>query len=328
LNLGRAEWAFYHGPIIVPDEGTMAFWTPGNFPLEPSTSSLNAAGATAISRVLPTNPAFDLASFLGELRQGGLKSPGLETLKEKSSYLRSSGSEYLNVEFGWLPLVSDLQSFARAVKTSRKTIDQYRRGSDRKIRRRYEFPLDLQTRTGSGTAFARPSVANVGLDVQVHETQTTKRWFSGAFRYHVPVGDDTYSKLQRYEGYANQILGTRLDPEAVWNLAPWSWAVDWFTNAGDVAHNISTLGFDGLVMQYGYIMETRSVEGTMTATVRPTSQSRTLNRATPMYRTYEYTWKKRQPANPYGFGIDDTSLTTRQLAVLAALGLTKSNRDW
>jgi hypothetical protein len=38
-------------------------------------------------------------------------------------------------------------------------------------------------------------------------------------------------------------------------------------------------------------------------------------------------WKERVRANPYGFGIDDISLSARQLAILAALGLTRGQRN-
>jgi hypothetical protein len=119
-------------------------------------------------------------------------------------------------------------------------------------------------------------------------------------------------------------LGTRITPELIWELTPWSWAVDWFTNAGDVIHNISQLGSDGLVMQYGYAMRHMRVHeyhrghysfsdsvGTHVGTVA---------------REIGSEWKQRVAAHPYGFGIDDTSLSARQTAILAALGLTRGHR--
>lgn len=110
-----------------------------------------------------------------------------------------------------------------------------------------------------------------------------------------------------------------MTPEVLWELAPWSWAVDWFSNTGDVIHNISTLGYDGLVMEYGYMMThtqyDRRVEAT--ALVNGVSVSaRTVSRRET---------KRRTVATPYGFGIDDTTLSPRQLAILAALGLSRRN---
>jgi len=170
-----------------------------------------------------------------------------------------------------------------------------------------------------------PSNTGIITSCTASETYELRYWFSGAFRYHVPIGDSTWERLSRYEQYSNYLFGTRITPEVVWNLAPWSWAVDWFTNAGDVIHNISTLGFDGLVMQYGYAMrqELRKAVIVHTTTGNGFSGLAAGLRAS---RTEVIEFKQRVPANPYGFGIDDISLSKTQLAILAALGLTRGKR--
>lgn len=284
---------------------------------------MNAFGTSAIARVLPTNPNASLATAIGELRQEGLpRLPG-SSLKDSTSNARKAGGEYLNIEFGWLPLVADLQAFAASVRNSRQLIDQYVRDSDRKIRRRYTPEAQTSTSVHTGTAqFFGQNIS--GANATVTRTESTKLWFSGAFKYHVPVGDDFYSRLLRYEALANHLFGTRITPELVWNLAPWSWAVDWFTNVGDVVHNISLLGVDGLVMQYGYAMRHMRVAEHVSGGY---SFSDSLGEhAGHAQRLVASEWKQRVRANPYGFGIDDTSLSERQLAVLAALGLTKGKR--
>jgi hypothetical protein len=135
-------------------------------------------------------------------------------------------------------------------------------------------------------------------------------------------------RLRRYEALANHLFGTRITPELVWNLAPWSWAFDWFTNAGDVIHNISLLGVDGLVLQYGYAMRSMNVKHEMVQTVTSGLGGRNLGFGGLTSTRLVFTeTKQRIRANPYGFGIDDLSLSGRQLAILAALGLTKGKRD-
>jgi hypothetical protein len=288
-----------------------------------SGSVMDAFGTSAIARVLPTNPNASLATAIGELRQDGLpRLPG-SSLKDSTSNARKAGGEYLNVEFGWLPLVSDLQDFARSVRNSRQLIDQYVRDSDRKIRRRYtpEGVESTSVFTGTGRFFGQNII---GTGTTVSRKDDTRLWFSGAFKYHVPIDDGFYNRLLRFEALANHLFGTRITPELVWNLAPWSWAVDWFTNAGDVIHNISLLGVDGLVMQYGYAMRHHSVSELISGGFSFVESGKTHSGWCQRLVATEY--KQRVRANPYGFGIDDVSLSNAQLAILAALGLSRGKR--
>lgn len=308
--------------------GSITGYTVGSLtptPASASVGSLNSYGASAVAASLPTNPNASLAVALGELHADGLpKIPGA-SLKEQTAIARRAGDEYLNVEFGWLPLVRDLQAFAHSVKDAHALIAQYRKGSDQKIRRRAGGPSVASSGVFSGVGSMNPSNTGIITSCTASETYELRYWFSGAFRYHVPIGDSTWERLSRYEQYSNYLFGTRITPEVVWNLAPWSWAVDWFTNAGDVIHNISTLGFDGLVMQYGYAMrqELRKAVIVHTTTGNGFSGVAAGLRAS---RTEVIEFKQRVPANPYGFGIDDISLSKTQLAILAALGLTRGKR--
>ncbi len=284
---------------------------------------LNTFGTSAIARVLPTNPISGLATALGELKKDGLPSLPGSSMRDRVDLARRSGNEFLNIEFGWLPLVNDVRKFADAVKRSRILIDQYIRDSDRQVRRRFTpQPVTLETTTFTGTG---RGVGGINMpNSTVTRSVTERYWFSGAFKYHVPVGDDFYSRLRYYEAISNRLYGTRITPEVIWNLAPWSWAVDWFTNAGDVIHNISQLGSDGLVMRYGYAMRHMSVDELGSGRF-DISDNRGRHTGLLQLRVGSE-FKRRVRANPYGFGIDDTSLSAIQLAILAALGLTRGQR--
>jgi hypothetical protein len=121
---------------------------------------------------------------------------------------------------------------------------------------------------------------------------------------------------------AKKLLGLSLTPDTVWNLTPWSWMVDWVSNAGDVVSNISDALFDGLVLRYGYMME-HTLTSDEYFFVGPTGFQPT-NGPRPSSITLHHEVKKRVKATPYGFGLTWTSFTTRQLAILAALGITRS----
>jgi hypothetical protein len=276
-------------------------------------SELYAKGTTAIARVEPTSPAFEGATALGELLSDGLPAvTGASYLKERARFHRETGGEYLNVQFGWKPFLSDIQTFAKSVKESEKILNQYRKGSGTQIRRRYEFPEDRRTTMGTGALYAQQPM-NVFLTGSITEQVYSQTWFSGAFKYYIPTSETQLGKFREWSSMANHLLGFKVTPETVWNIAPWSWAADWFANTGDVIHNISAMGRDGQVMSYGYVMDTKSVDTTYVGS---------YSGSTALRQTLEE-WKKRVWATPYGFGVDLKSLTQSQVAILVALGLSK-----
>jgi hypothetical protein len=117
-----------------------------------------------------------------------------------------------------------------------------------------------------------------------------------------------------------EILGLDLTPSTLWNLAPWTWAVDWFSNAGDVISNMSDWQDDGLVLRYGYMME--HSRATYAYTFEgPTGLNGSLR---PQPVVYVSESKRRVKATPFGFGLTWGGLTPIQLAIAAALGISKS----
>jgi len=297
----------------------------------PARAYLNGLGATAIARSIPTNPVFDAAQFIGELHEGLPRAMGVSLWRDRALRARSAGGEYLNVEFGWKPLVSDLQKFARAVKTSHKVLTQYSRDSGRKIRRRYYFPSEVTTTTADSVVQVYPAI-DVGMwhgnstsfprtTIQTTQVDT---WFSGAFTYYLNVGQKPADRLDRHLQEANKLLGVRLTPDVLWELAPWSWAADWVGNVGDIAHNVSAFASDGLAMPYGYLMQEKSVQ-----TVHTMRDVWPKNFATPFNLVNEFgtITQARIAASPFGFGLKFDTLSGRQQAIVGALGLSRAPRS-
>lgn len=288
-----------------------------------------AKGTTAIARTIPTNPAASTAQFLGELREGLPRLPG-------RSYVRrggpgSIGDEYLNYEFGIKPFVSDLQSIWGAVDSAETRIRQLQRDSGKLVRRRYSFPVERTTspeelvhslwpgkpalRTGSTGAF--PSVTGKLYRVRTTEVRT---WFSGAYTYLYPKGDSALDRARRAASNLRATLGLDISPELLWELTPWSWAFDWISNMGDVMTNISRFSRDGLVMRYGYVMCTWKCTDTYTLV----GQSWYGIGSPTLSQSFTTTVKKRVKATPYGFALDPDTFTTRQWAILGALGISRA----
>jgi len=303
-------------------------------------------GGTAINRVRPNKPILNLSETIGELRNlGGIpKMMGSMIIRARTvrDLFREGGNEYLNAQFGWAPLQRDVMALAEYALTSRTALAQYRRELERLVRRRYQFDDVIETveglskSVGSSSYELDPQAPFGGTPVvgtrsatitPVEITRTvTKSYFSGGFRIYsseLPYLDDYLAKI---ETEANTLLGTRLDPEVLWNLQPWSWLADYFVNFGDVLSNISAYTSDGVVMQYGYLMREQEIrkeiffprgvwKRTGTSTWSPTSDPFTV--------TLTSHSKTRVKASPFGFGLNPETFTERQWAILLALGLSK-----
>jgi len=286
-------------------------------------TDVNVLGTYAVRACAPTNPVANLANALGELKRDGLPStPTLETWRSRTISARNAGSEYLNVEFGWNPLLSDIRKTAYALKNSQKLIESYVRNSGRKIHRSLEFPLQSSTTiTDEGDQYPTPITLNSTMTTKgrrTKETTVTKRtWFEGCFTYYVEQGDYFLARAKRYEQLANKLLGTRITPEVLYNLAPWSWALDWIVDLGAVIGNISAFLFDGLIMQYGYVMQETVITDVYTLTGATCG-----NKPVQLSQTFGSIQKLRRKATPYGFGLNPNTFSARQWAILAALGLT------
>lgn len=312
-------------------------WWKTNFPTVPwsSESALLAKGTTAIARCKPTNPAADLGVGLAEvLREGVPSLPGISTWKDRTDPLRGASSEFLNTVFGWQPLVSEIRSVASAASRQDQLWRQYQRDAGRVVRRRYSFPTE-KTVVDRGSQFDRsPTPAAYGSSIApcwskatgtLHRTLTTVRdvWFSGAFTYYLPKaeGEGALSSWFNSMMKLKSIYGLTLDPDVVWNLTPWSWAFDWISNAGDVISNVTDSVTDGLVLRYGYVMEhvTEYYEYSLTG-LRPRKGNAPSDLSLVLVREN----KQRLRATPYGFGLSWDSFSPKQLAILAALGITRS----
>lgn len=299
-----------------------------------SDSVLNVAGATAISRCKPTSSGVELGTAIGEIRKDGLPHLiGSSTWEARTKRAKGAASDYLNVVFGWKPLIADITDFGKTVKKSDHVMQQYDADRGNTVRRQYEFPPDIGGTTDvilssamppdsggmtTSNAFTAPFQSTGVWRRRI--TTSTRRWFKGAFVYGVPNGIYSGSESAEFAARADRLVGVSLTPDLLWNLSPWSWAVDWFTNTGDVLSNVSDYVSQGLVMQYGYIMETKVTKATYSLE-GPVYYGKAVS-VPPA--TLTITSKARVRANPFGFGITWDGLSLSQAAILSALGISRS----
>lgn len=309
--------------------------TPTDYIAPTSDSQLDAVGSLLMSKALPTNPLSGMGQFLGELRKDGLPSlPTIKAWKNKAAYFKrlgkSGSDEYLNVQFGWMPFIKDIVDFCSVVKNASKHIQQYQKDSGRPIRRRRSLPAqqNITTTVLSKNAYGIPAgpigVYSSSGTLTKTVNVTTEQWASFCFTYFLPVDDGTaISKFRRYEALASKLFGLRLTPDLLWKLAPWSWAVDWVTNAGAIIRNWSAFQNDGLVLRYGYVMERKTSVTQYTLEGVRFKSGRTLN----ISQAITSETKSRRRATPYGFGLNPQSFSAFQWSIIAALGISKAPRS-
>ncbi|DAD52082.1 maturation protein [ssRNA phage Gerhypos.4_31] len=312
-------------------------------------SDLPAYAQTAYAKASPTPSMFSLSQFLGEVHEG-LPRFGLQLLTRTQS-LKAVGSDYLNVEFGWIPFISDLQSAGQAL-LGATTALLGPRGPLHRLRREAAFsdsrsasygpsivtPLTW-VGTSSGTTestfypfekgivpkgpFGSLGNGNIRLiadKVTISELTESERWFEGSFSFIPKIGFNPDSYLDRL----GQLMSTEITPSVLWELAPWSWLTDWFLKIGNTIAANEVASDNRIVSNYAYAMEQKTVTRGMLATGLHTNKY-----AGPanVVRRWTTTGKRRIRANPYGFKpMTTANLNTNQWLIMAALGLTNAGR--
>lgn len=324
-------WNSYSGFMTLDNYSGVGYWPPFS---APETTKIIADGSSAVAKTIPTNPNADLALMLSELLREGLPSIiGSQVLRRRAT-TKDIGGEYLNIEFGIKPLLSDLRSVWQSLSNASAVIRQFERDSGRQVRRRLtlrdgttasdvgkvtSFPL---MGTGYSSIYRNALFSQRSAATTIIDNLDEKVVFSGAYTYNAHqnlTNSQLLNNIAGYEQRANKLLGTRLTPSLIYNMAPWTWMLDWFVNIGDFVHNVSAFSQDSLVLKYGYIMHETHAKRTFYSDKALAWNSRPLI----LSRTSHIHRKSRTRATPYGFGLKLENFNPRQWAILAALGLTK-----
>lgn len=293
-------------------------------------------GITGYSRAKPGAPLIDLGVILSELRSmpsvpGTSIAKTISGLGERArNFARSAkdaGSEALNIEFGWKPFLKDMAKLCDIQDKLDAAFAQLRRDNGRGIRRR----VPLMSETIDSVYTNESGLGNVLWPTNVHAfyiddnsgwrklviSDVEAAWFVGKFRYYIP-DIDTDSGRNRI---IRKLLGLNPDPNTLWNATPWTWFIDYFTNAGDLMSNLSDGAAENLVCDYGYVMHETNRLLRYSCGQSITSQGFTGSVSAAFCR--EFSLKTRVVASPFGFGLTPGDLSDRQAGILAALGVSR-----
>jgi len=354
---------YYRGPLALTFEGLPQDGLDGQIPLSGIPHVLPPGaipdidlqyGSKAISLTIPTLPVAGAAQFLGELHEGLPRSIGHSILfRERAHAFHGLGDEYLNVQFGWKPFISDVKKFARAFSNAGKILAQYRRDSGKIVHRHHRFrtirsnvnlpvykigffpgliePSNFLRIPSSNSAYGRFSGFEINSMIDGHLVPSIsgnivskeRYWFSGAYTYLLSEDDSFFGRMEGYVQKANKLLGIRVTPDVLWELTPWSWLADWEGNIGVNISNFTALGQDNLVLRYGYLMRESSWAHYLYTT--PIKSFGGWQGS--VHSSIKVKKKERVRSTPYGFALNPGDFTDHQWAILGALGMTKSPKS-
>jgi len=325
-------------------------WTSPAFAYAGSTA--DATSKLLWSRAAPRSEVFDAAVFAGELREG-LPRLVPELLKGKANFFKSAGSDYLNVQFGWKPFLNDLQNAARALADATswvtKPIGPIHRSRGTKVEiAPVSVASPVQGMQVAPTWGYLPAFLTVAEQREIHRVlgydysksggggvnqsftgnrvhlQERTTWFEGNFFLLPKVGFDP----QNFYDRLTALVDLNVTPSTLWELAPWSWLVDWFSHVGDSLTLAEQLADDRVHAQYAYGMETYRSFSFYDGKFSFRNNGYVHSGSTFQDGCSElYIRKERVRANPFGFIAGGTAaLNEGQNAILLALGLTKIGR--
>lgn len=293
---------------------------------------VSSYGATGWKMYQPIKPVVNLGQTLYEIRElprmlhttaKGFRDTyrAITSGVAKKTLLNPKwyADHWLNTQFGWSPFLNDM---AKLFDLQKRLARRYqwlvanngkwkkRGGAVKKTEQENSSTMYNTTcfyTGGLNMALTEPGLA--GQKTVVLDVTKTDIWFEARMRYWLP-NMEPYDKWRK--DYLSR-LGLNPTPSLVYELTPWSWLLDWFTNIGDVIENVSNYGT--VVAKYAYVMG-------HTHRIKRVSTTLPLGNGV-AHGSYEFMLERKQrvAANPFGFGLQWSQLTPWHWSILGALGI-------
>lgn len=185
---------------------------------------------TIIAKTNPSKPVVDLPVSITELRE----LPSLvQGVGER--LIKKVARNNLKNEFGWVPLISDLRKLMNFRKDVENRIKLFQKFAEEgsMLRKVQLYKSTISEEKGTNvTTNSSPSWATVNHTLVRHTTTRTTwgyvRWTPEADFSKIAGNKDA---LQR--AAIDAVYGLKIDYVTAWNLFPWSWLADWFSNIGE-----------------------------------------------------------------------------------------------
>lgn len=222
-------------------------WTQNLLPHLETFSPSNTALATKLAASTnPSRPLVNAASAIWELRE----IPQLFARHHGADVIQSGVDSRFKFRFGIAPVLQDIGNIFNFTEAVEKRVKEIERTYSVKGLRRTQ---NLGNYTASFPVGIRNSSRNAGFRANLSGIKSTKEQTSGHIRWkadlpgksRIPNGDYVRSLARR------SLVGGGINAQAVWEIIPFSWLVDWFTSVGDLltaTSNIVPARIDKLVI--------------------------------------------------------------------------------
>jgi hypothetical protein len=313
--------------------------------------NLNSLGSKAYGRLRPKVEKAGVAQALYELKDlpGMLKTsakgfsdlyagfagvpPGASISFRPRRMTKKAAGHFLNHVFGWVPFVKDLKDVLDVTDQYFTTVAQLTAQNGQWQSKRFfedellteSLVMDV-TRTTSSPLLASyfaPSGARSNLlsnNIKVYRQQATRIWYEGKFLVYRPEFDPGVPMHPQIRSVkqALSVYGAKIDPMVLYKITPWSWLIDWFSNTGSVLQELMDSLTGEAVSKYMYLMR-----HTFDRYKYVCTQTHSLGNASLSGETYwQQELKVRVPASTsFGFTLPVGGLSGKQMAILAALGI-------
>lgn len=266
-----------------------------------------------------------------------------------------SGATYLGYQFGVAPTVSDVMKGAEAIVKADEKFGQFVRDSAMHVKRSSSLDLlhftdslsqnELFSSFGSDPSrsvvrlpggsrlgrvdYLRPDPIAVNIDARVGYSVSVKERLVAfaTFEYFVGDPDGYLSRMDQYVAKAKKTLGSGLTASVLYEVAPWSWMIDWHLDIGGLLNYQQSVADYGTVARgAGFSLFRDTVASRSLSPIRPVnnpiSGTGILNTAHVSYKVREHF---RRSGSPYSMDLN-WDYGTFQWSILGALGLTKAPR--
>lgn len=229
---GKVVGGFYDGSNFTNQ------WPYQAYSSHVATASLtNPSAAQILARTNPNHPSVSPLSLMQDFYDVPRSLRDLGSLVSRPSGVTSPknlAKHNLGVQFGWLPFVTDVKKVLQTQARVEHKFKELRRLYDTGGISRRVF-IDSQSAESTQTHVALVGGSPVGIYyADIQKFTTARRWSCARWKLLSRAPESwNYGDMHGLAWkVANGLTPTGI-LEGAWDLVPWSWLVDWFTDAAD-----------------------------------------------------------------------------------------------
>jgi hypothetical protein len=309
----------------------------------PAYGDVQYATNSAFSGMNPASPAASLGVTVLELLRGDFPSVvrnynkvltgTQDAVKAARAAGNAAGSEYLNVTFGWTPVVRELANVISVLANADALI--YSGASRRK--RYFQGPsVNIEGPTSgvnAGSVFSsEPDGWRTSWEVPIPGTYRDASSIDYRISARIVSNARPTRGANQFIDKANDVIN-RLgfwSPSMGWDLMSYSWLVDWSINLGSSLENAAFYGKapGQKSIDYAYLTTFCRFSRTITSRASQGTSGSGLNTEQHnliggLVTNTSTIVKDRRRISPFGLGINMAGLTPSQWTTLTALGLSR-----